>query len=328
MKEFAHTLKTVAVRLLLSGLALPLAAPTAGAQQPAPTACPTQAQPVSTEQAQAWQRDARDRGFLWRIVRDGHVSYLYGTVHVARPQWMLPGPRLVQALDASDMIALELDVLDVDIQRRLAAGMVADPAERLPDALAERLRAQVRAACLPQEAMARLAPALQLVTLETLAARWDGLDPAYAIDGFLAGYARLHGKSVNSLESPELQLALLKGDPRTAQQELEHGLEQLERGRVRPMLLRISKVWEQGRDRELARYERWCDCADTDADRAQLKRLLDDRNPALAERIDALHMAGQRVFAAVGALHMVGLLGLPVLMAQRGYAVTRVQLGP
>jgi len=312
----------------LGSLAIALAAAAAGAQPAAPSACPPQAQPVSVEQAQAWQRDARDRGFLWRIARDGRVSYLYGTVHVARPQWMLPGPRLAKALEASDLIALELDMLDPDIQRRLAAAMAADPAERLPDVLAERLRAQVRTACLPQEAMAGLAPALQLVMLETLAARWDGLDPAYAIDGFLAGYARRQGKSVRSLESPELQLALLRGDPKTSQQDLEHGLEQLERGTLRPMLLRIARVWEQGRDDELARYEQWCDCADTEADRAALKRLLDGRNPALAERIDALHRAGQRVFAAVGALHMVGPLGLPVLMAQRGYVVQRVDLAP
>ena len=314
------------LRKAFGGLVLGLAVATAGAQLPVPPACPPQGQPVSAEQAQAWQRDARDRGFLWRIARDGRVSYLYGTVHVARPQWTLPGPRLVQALDASDTIALELDVLDADIQRRLAAGMAADPAERLPEALAERLRAQVRAACLSQEAMAKLAPALQLVTLETLAARWDGLDPAYAIDGFLAAYARRHGKGVRSLESPEFQLALLKGEPQSMRQALEHGLGQLENGRVRPMLLRIARVWEEGRDEELARHEQWCDCAETEADRAALKRLLDERNPALAERIDALHSAGQRVFAAVGALHMVGPLGLPGLLAQRGYSVERVDL--
>jgi hypothetical protein len=32
------------------------------------------------------------------------------------------------------------------------------------------------------------------------------------------------------------------------------------------------------------------------------------------------------VFAAVGALHMVGPLGLPKLMAERGYSVQRVDL--
>ena len=56
-----------------------------------------------------------------------------------------------------------------------------------------------------------------------------------------------------------------------------------------------------------------------------MKRLLDDRNPALAERIDALHAGGAPVFAAVGSLHMTGPLGLPALLAQRGFTVERVE---
>jgi hypothetical protein len=55
-----------------------------------------------------------------------------------------------------------------------------------------------------------------------------------------------------------------------------------------------------------------------------LRRLNDERNPNLAARIDALHARGQRVFAAVGALHMTGPRALPALLAQRGYRVERV----
>ena len=55
-----------------------------------------------------------------------------------------------------------------------------------------------------------------------------------------------------------------------------------------------------------------------------MKRLLDDRNPASPTRIDALHAGGQRVFAAVGSLHMIGPNGLPALMGERGYRVERI----
>jgi uncharacterized protein YbaP (TraB family) len=312
-------------RLALIGLMQGLWLVRAGAQSPVPGACPPVAQPVPVEQVLAGLHDASDRGFLWRIARDAHVSYLYGTLHIARSNWLLPGPEVVRALGASDTLALELDMLDPDIQRRLAAGMLADPDEHLSATLTARLRAQLQSACLPLEVMARLAPTVQLAALTTLAARWDGLDPAFAIDSFLAGYARALGKAVLSLETPELQIALLKGDAQSAQVMLEHGLGQLEQGQVRPMLVRISQVWDQGRFDELTRYEEWCGCADTEDDRASLKRLLDERNPPLADRIDALHAAGQRVFAAIGALHMVGPLGLPALLAQRGYTVQRIE---
>ena len=46
------------------------------------------------------------------------------------------------------------------------------------------------------------------------------------------------------------------------------------------MLVHIAQVWDEGRADELARYEQWCDCADTEVDRAVLRRMLDERNPA------------------------------------------------
>ena len=56
-----------------------------------------------------------------------------------------------------------------------------------------------------------------------------------------------------------------------------------------------------------------------------MKRLLDDRNPTLADRIAALHAEGHAVFAAVGSLHMIGPAGLPTLLAQRGFSVEQVR---
>lgn len=272
--------------------------------------------------------DGRDRGFLWRIERDGHVSWLYGTVHVARAAWLLPGPRVLAAFKASDTVALELDMLDADIQRRLAEGMRARPDETLPESLAARLHAQLVAACLPPAVMAQLAPEVQLAALTTLAARADGLDPAFAIDSELAALARMLGKPVVSLETPESQIALLRGDPSTAEERLDQGLAELEQDKVRPMLLHVATIWDEGRADELARYTEWCECTDTEAERAELKRLLDDRNPLLADRIADLHASGHRVFAAVGALHMFGPHGLPQLLAQRGFDVRRVDFAP
>ena len=57
-----------------------------------------------------------------------------------------------------------------------------------------------------------------------------------------------------------------------------------------------------------------------------MRRLKVDRNPALADRIAALHIQGHRVFAAVGALHMTGPMTLPRLLAARGFSVERSPL--
>ena len=58
-----------------------------------------------------------------------------------------------------------------------------------------------------------------------------------------------------------------------------------------------------------------------------MRKLNDERNPALADGIEAQHRQGKRVFAAVGALHMTGPQALPLLLAQRGFKVERVRFG-
>jgi hypothetical protein len=300
----------------------------AAAAQPAPE-CPPAAQSPDTEQVQAGMRAARDHGYLWRISKGGRSSYLYGTLHVAKLAWMYPGPRTAQALAASDTIALELDLLDPDVMRRLAEGMAALPGAALPPPLARRMAGLAAAECLPPQALAALAPELQVATLMSLVARRDGLDPAYGIDAFLAGFGRSTGKKMVSLETPELQLRLLQMDDAAERLEfVEQSLAELESGRARPQLVHMAQVWADGDLDTLTRYEDWCDCLKTKSDRDAMVRLLDERNPALAEGIDALHRSGRQVFAAVGSLHMIGRHGLPALLAQRGYRVERLSGAP
>ncbi|HEY9022927.1 MAG TPA: TraB/GumN family protein, partial [Burkholderiaceae bacterium] len=303
-------------------------APAASASQAPPAAsCPPTAQMPSPDEAQAGLKNARDRGFLWRITKDGRSSYLYGTVHVAKADWMYPGPQTMRALIGSDTVALELDLLDPALQRRMAEAIAARHDSPLPPALALRLQRQAQAECLAPEQLAGLTPMLQIATLNALAGRRDGLDPAYGIDLVIAGIAHGAKKAIVSLETPELQLDSFADEPGTPTAALvESGLDELESGRARPLLNKLVRLWAESDEAELGRYESWCDCLKTEADRRAMRRMIDDRNPALAAGIDALHLGGKTVFAAVGSLHMFGPQGLPALFARRGYQVER--LGP
>lgn len=268
---------------------------------------------------------AHDRGFLWRADKDGRTSYLYGTVHVGKREWTFPGPAVLKAVRAANVIALELDVLDPAQNRRVQEGMALRPEHHLPPALTERLRTQLLAACLPETMLGTLSPEMVAATLTVLSARKDGLDPAYAIDTLYAGMARAMGKPVESLETPELQLGLLLGSTdEETWQAVTSALLDLESGRAEPMLVRMAQIWSDGSLHDLEEYEKWCACVEEESDRVMMRRLLDERNPNLARGIDALHESGKTVFAAVGSLHMVGRLGLPALLAERGYRVQRI----
>jgi len=296
------------------------------AQSDAATACPPEPLPLDAARLERGMHEARDHGFLWRVARDGRSSYLYGTIHAARPEWMFPGPRTTAALAASDTLALELDMLDPDVQARLATALRASAATPLPAPLAARLERRFVAECLDPAAWRALAPEFQVAMLSVMAGRRDGLDPAYAVDLVLALAARDLGKTIVSLETPEAQIAALTmPTPPETIEFVTGGLDELESGRTRPLLAHLATAWSGSDIADLEAYERWCDCLRTAADRASMKRLLDDRNAPLAAAIDALHGGGKQVFAAVGALHMIGPNGLPALLRMRGYAVERVR---
>ncbi len=68
----------------------------------APPSCPPEAQQPTPAQIQDGLKSAKDRGFLWRASKDGRTSYLYGTMHIAKVDWMFPGATVVDALRATD----------------------------------------------------------------------------------------------------------------------------------------------------------------------------------------------------------------------------------
>jgi uncharacterized protein YbaP (TraB family) len=288
--------------------------------------CPPVVQPPTATELRAAQREARDRGFLWRLVKDGRSSWLFGTIHVGKLQWAFAGPALARAFAGTDMLALELDPLDPAVARQVAAAMQMPPfADALPAALDERLQRQMAAACLNPALLRGQQPMLQLITLNLLAARHDALDVAFGQDLVLANMAHAAGRRIVSLETVAQQMAaLLPDDAAQERGQLEQGLGQLEDGRARTVLRRLAKAWAEGDLATIDNHAEWCDCANTDADRAQLQRLNDARNPHLADAIAALHAQGHHVLAAVGALHMTGPQALPRLLEERGFKVQRV----
>ncbi|MFO1228524.1 TraB/GumN family protein [Roseateles sp.] len=297
-------------------LACPSVASAAAPDCPPPSVVPT------AEQQQAWARSATDRGPLWRLTRDGRSSYLYGSLHVGRPEWSAPGPRLQAAWAETDALAVELDPQDV----MPALAESPKPAPAAPDpALSRRLADQAKRQCLPEGVLQSLPPVMQLATLTLMDARRVGLDTGYGQDVLLLARARQEGRPVHALETVSEQLGAIEPeDPAQARAVLADGLRDLETSRQREPLQRLAAAWARSDLALLADYPRWCRCADTPQERAWLRRINDERNPALAERISKLHGSGSRLLIAVGALHMTGAQALPKLLKAQGFHIEQV----
>ena len=179
---------------------------------------------------------------------------------------------------------------------------------------------------MPAQALAGLHPVMQAITAVMVDAARDGLQaglrPGDRAGRRGPGAQPAHGLARNA------RAAVRGADPeRAAQAERDWRRRSSSWKRPRPPGAAAPGRGLGARRPAGARdYERWCECAKTADDRALLAALNDERNPALAERIDALHREGQRVFAAVGALHMTGPQALPALLRARGFTVERVRL--
>lgn len=293
-----------------------------------PVSCPPAFRPPAQAEMQAIAKQAQDRGLLWRVQDGERTSWLYGTLHVGKREWMLPGRTIVHAMAGADLLALELDVLDPQIMQELMEGLQARAgAPALPDELEARLARHRKQAC--AEHLSAQRPDAQLLGLLSEFGRRQGLMAEFGADMLLAGMAQQLGKPVLGLESVQTQLQeLLSDDPAEVRQSVRDGLEQLEDPKAPAILTQMAQLWARGNDQKLQRYADWCDCIKTERDRLKYERLMEGRNPGMAEGIARQLQQGKTVFAAVGALHMLGPKGLPELLRQKGYRVERVSFKP
>ncbi|MBA4265777.1 MAG: TraB/GumN family protein [Comamonadaceae bacterium] len=301
----------------VAGTAAALAAP------PAQDTCPPEPDPLSHELLQKAQQQAIDRGFLWRISRDGRESFLYGSMHAGRPEWFALGPQAEASLSRTSVLALEIDLTGSAVMNALRSAMQG-PTRRLPAALMQSLRLAWAAECLPEAALAQGAVELHVMQLAVAQAQRQGLFTLYSAESMLLMHSMQAQRPVVGLESVQTQLsALMARDDEEAATMVSEMLAELQRPRAARSLERLAQAWANRDLEDLEAYAEWCDCLNTPSEREMYARLLDGRNPGLAESIERLH-AEDSVFAAVGALHMVGSQGLPALLKARGFAVTRM----
>lgn len=324
------------LRTATIALALTLGAPVAYAQNsptslaspsaPQQGVCPPQASMPNHEHIKDLFKTAKDRGFLWKITKDGHASWLYGTMHIAQSDWMIPGPLTRDALRHSTTVAVELITSDpktMEILRRPG-----DPARlqhMIKTGRKEKLDAIGKAMCVPVEKLATLPVSIEATALLGLQGRADGLYPDYGIDAVLQGAAKTLHKQLIALETAEAQIALLTGKTQSEEDMMvDSAIKDLSGTTARKDLSTIATMWSESDLTKLNHYRDWCKCAGTAAEKRHTKAMLDDRNVLMAQKIEQLHQSGQNVFVAVGALHMSGPMGLPSLLSKAGYNVQQL----
>lgn len=265
---------------------------------------------------------ATEQGLLWRIDGGaGKPSYLFGTIHSDDPRVnRLPQP-VQAALDGSDSYVMEV-VLDESAIVELTLASMLPPEQSLKDFLDESAYRRTVAAMAgygyPEAAVARLKPWVVLTTLSTPRSRGGEI-----LDLVLFTRADGLGKRIHGLESVAEQVAVLDQIPIEDQiaalkDTLDH-LDQLEKV--------FNDLYDAYLSRNLTRLVELSDehlhFGDREAGEALMKRLIDERNRRMVERLQNRLREGG-AFIAVGALHLPGEEGLIALLRAQGLKVSAV----
>lgn len=264
---------------------------------------------------------------LWEIRAGDATAYLFGTIHVGAADFY-PLPEIVEsAFRNSDTLAIEVDQNNA----QEAASAVAIALYTPPDSIENHLEPALLASAQKASAqyglqflqLRQMKPYLLMFTLTMLEYGRLGFDPAYGLDAHFSQRARRDGKRVVTLESMNQQMSMLDNlSPKLQSAMLQITVDEINSGEVPDLVDEMITAWRTGDTEQLNEV--------LSAEERKLKptlakefrhHFLTERNAAMAQQIDDMLRDGQRVFVAVGALHMVGKDSIPVLLRKKGYAV-------
>lgn len=269
-------------------------------------------------------------GALFKIQHAGHSAYVFGTIHVGRVDFYPFNDKVLQALQHSSSVALEIDPSNTQELAALMTkyGIYADGkslAQELPPSLQQLLNPLLEKYGLTPAAVANMKPWLLATVLGIGEYTYQGYLPQYGVDATLAIFAKSHGKPLVELETAEQQLSLLGNLSPTEQiQFLQDSIDEIREPEKAQRSLQLITLWRNGDVDGMAAMLTELTSDDTFTGKFVQRVLLDERNPGLADGIAKLARTTPHAFVGIGMLHLVGKNSVLNILQQRGYTVTRI----
>ena len=270
---------------------------------------------------------APSRGLLYEISKNGQAAYLFGTIHVGKPDFFPLDLIATRALMQSSELVVELDATQTDkmivaLQRYAALPKPGTLDAALPPALRKRLHVQLDALGIPRDSVQAWKPWMATLSLTVGAMTKLGYGPEYATEFYFTGMARELKMPITELEGIDFQFQLFDSIPLKDQiAYLDESIGYLEKGGMQADTRALVEAWLDSDAaamhrlslksyRDMPHSARWLQ-----------KKLISERNHRMSKHIDSMVAEGRTPFVAVGALHLTGKDGLPALLEKRGYRV-------
>lgn len=263
---------------------------------------------------------------LW-VLRDADSTiYLFGTVHILRPETAWHSDTVDQAFASADRVIFEITNPDdqaaampliqrygIDMETPLSSRLTAEEQAKLDTAAGD--MGMTGAMLEPMR------PWLAGLTLSMAPLAKAGYDPQSGVELVLRARALEAGKPISGLETMEEQIQMLAGMSEEGEMAfLRSVLEDYEKATVE--LDRLVAAWAAG---DVEALEEIGVTPMREESEQFYQTLLVKRNANWAGQIDTLMEGEGVIFIAVGSAHLAGDDSVQALLEQRGYTVERVQ---
>jgi len=263
---------------------------------------------------------------LWAIKDHDSTIYLFGTIHVLRPDTQWRSAKIDKALTTSGDLTLEIiGADDPAVMQPLVLKYGLDPSNPLsakitPEAF-QHASALAQAGGVPPHALNMMRPWLAAVSLSMLPVIKAGYDPKSGVEQVLAKEVKAAGKPESAFETPEQQIRFFADLPaKTEADFLSATLDDVDEGVGK--IDKMVAAWAAGDIAELeAEF-----ISEMKGDYPELYDLLIvKRNEDWAHQLKT-KLAGAGVsFVAVGSGHLVGPDSVQVQLAKLGIKAERVE---
>ena len=320
---------------------------------PVTTEAVTTAAPVTTEATteahteapqETWSPEelAAVHPMLFHVTgENGREMYLFGTIHVADKRVDVALSKLAPILDGCDALAVEFDLVafeqDLEAQMKSQVQFLYSDGSTIEDHMPQEL--YQRASALLEEAglspmvtrIFNLSMWSTLVEQAALMTRTD-FDMEVGMDRSLIHYCYDRKIPVRDVESPELQYNMMAGFSDELNLLLiENTLDHLEE--YNDGILKLYDAWLAGDYDNLLAVLTEEDQEELEELTPEQEALLEDyndqmltqRNLGMRDRALEWLEAGDKVFFAVGAAHLMDEDGLVALLRTEGYTVEQVE---
>ena len=264
---------------------------------------------------------------LWSVEHGKSIVYLFGSIHLGKPEFYPLAPVIEEAFESSQNIVVEINSQSEGFQSKLnekiaEIGMLKN-GQKLSNVLSkpiyDKLVERFNKIGLPVESFLTFKPWLISMTLSALQMQAMGYIPDYGVEMYFLEKAQ-NKKTVLELESIDEQLQLFE----RLDSELFLAYTLLSLNTLEAEAEKLIKAWQCGDDKVLEDILNSDYSAYLPGVKDIQEAMFHERNKRMTDRISQYLQEDSSYFVVIGAGHLIGENSIVDLLTKRGYTAKRM----